>query len=166
MTSHPMRRQDRKILDDGAVDRVIDAAVVCHVGFVDGAEPYVVPLNFGYESADGRRLARFWFHSAREGRKARLVAANARVCVQLEQDLGLIANAAHACSWSQRYRSVMAWGTARPAVDVSEASRGLDVLMRRYSNRSDWTYGEQTLRQTLVWCVDVESITAKQHGGK
>ncbi len=154
------------MLDAQAVAEIIGRVAVCHVGFVDQGEPYVVPLNFGWEPARGSRRARFWFHSARDGRKSNLVSSEQRVCVQLEEDLGLVTHARKACGWSQRYRSVIAWGKARLARDLVEARYGLDLIMRKHSDRGGWTYGPQALERTLVWCVEVEHITAKQHTAK
>jgi nitroimidazol reductase NimA-like FMN-containing flavoprotein (pyridoxamine 5'-phosphate oxidase superfamily) len=166
MSGEPLRRRERAVHDPAAVEAIIRAATVCRVGFVDGDEPYVVPVNLGYEPAAGDAPARFWFHSAPAGRKARLLASGPRVCVQLDEDRGLVTHPDRACAWTQAYRSVMAWGTARPAVDAAEARHGLDVVMRHHAGRGGWSYPDAMLAQTLVWCVEVDRLTAKQHLAK
>ncbi len=157
-----LRRAERAVGEAATIAAVIRAAQVAHVGFVDDGEPYVVPLNFGWESgADA--WGRFWFHSALAGRKAELLAARPLVCVQLEADLRLVAHERDACAWTQAYRSVMAWGRARPAADAEEARHGLDVVMRHHSGRDGWDYPPAMLARTLVWCVEIERLTAKAH---
>jgi len=166
MTDQPLRHSEREVRDPAAIDRIIQVTNVCRVGFVDAGEPYVVPLNFGFAAGSGSAADAFWFHSATSGRKAQLLRAEPRVCVQLEEDLGLVTHAEKACSWTQSYRSVMAWGNARVARDRDEARHGLDVLMRQHADRDGWTYSDAILDHTLVWCVEVDRITAKEHIAK
>jgi nitroimidazol reductase NimA-like FMN-containing flavoprotein (pyridoxamine 5'-phosphate oxidase superfamily) len=166
MTDQPMRRLERAVDAPADIQAIIEAVQVCRVGFVADGEPYVVPLNFGYEPAGDHGPARFWFHSARDGRKARLLADGPRVCVQLEEDRGLVTHPDKACAWTQAFRSVMAWGRARVAIDADEARHGLDVLMRHHAGRDGWTYPDPMLAQTLVWCVEVDRCSAKQHLAK
>ena len=71
-----------------------------------------------------------------------------------------------ACAWTQAYRSVIAWGIARAAVDLAESRHGLDVLMRHHAGRGGWTYPDRMLAGTLVWCVEVARLTAKAHRHK
>jgi uncharacterized protein len=158
-----LRRAERAIDEPAAIAAIIRAAQIAHVGFVEAGEPYVVPLNFGWEPGRGEQPDRFWFHSAPAGRKADLLAAGPRVCVQLEADLHLVEDERRACSWTQAYSSVMAWGRARCARDRAEARHGLDVLMRHHAGRDGWTYSGGMLDRTLVWCVDVDRVTAKAH---
>lgn len=158
-----MRRAERAIVAPDEIAGIIRAATIAHVGFIDDGEPYVVPLNFGWEPGERGRSARFWFHSATGGRKAELLVRRPWVCVQLEADLHLVTDPATACAWTQAYRSVIAWGTARQAADQVESRHGLEVLMRQHAGRDGWTYPDQMLRQTLVWCVEVSHLTAKAH---
>jgi len=45
-----MRRKEKEITDIGEIEGIIKRAGVCRLGLVDGNTPYVIPLNFGYES--------------------------------------------------------------------------------------------------------------------
>ena len=142
---------------------IIAHETTCRVGFVDDGEPYVVPLSFGWEAGGDDEPARFWFHSAVAGRKAGLIAARPRVCVQLDTDNALVTHPTAACAWTLAYRSVMAWGRIRIAADRDEMRRGLDAVMRQHAGRDGWSYPEQMLDKTLVWCVEVDRMTAKAH---
>jgi uncharacterized protein len=158
-----MRRSERAIVAAAEIAGIIRAATIAHVGFVADGEPYVVPLNFGWEPGRAGAPDRFWFHSATAGRKADLLARQPWVCVQLEADLHLVTDLETACAWTQAYRSVIAWGTARAAADPAESRRGLDILMRHHAGRDGWAYPDRMLDQTLVWCVEVARLTAKAH---
>jgi hypothetical protein len=43
-----MRWKDREISDESGIKAIITKAVVCRLGIVNGNNPYVVPLCFGY----------------------------------------------------------------------------------------------------------------------
>ena len=71
-----MRRKDREITDINEIETIIKRATHCQIGLVDNDEPYVVPVNFGYE-----RNA-LYFHGALEGRKVELIQKNNKVCLE------------------------------------------------------------------------------------
>ena len=55
------RSQVRRLPDRGAYDRetihaILDAGLVCHVGFVSEGQPFVIPMNYG-RPPDARELA-------------------------------------------------------------------------------------------------------------
>ena len=59
-----MRRKDREITDRDCIDDIIEACDCCRLGFCDEGEPYIVPLNFGYD-----RNAGCFLFSQCQGRK-------------------------------------------------------------------------------------------------
>ncbi|HXX55979.1 MAG TPA: pyridoxamine 5'-phosphate oxidase family protein, partial [Methanoregula sp.] len=95
-----MLRKDREITDRKEMEAVLQAAPVCRLAMVDGDEPYVVPLCFGYESGS------FFFHSALEGRKIDILRKNPRVCIEADSTGGAIRDG-NPCSWGMRYTSVI-----------------------------------------------------------
>lgn len=66
-----MRRKDREVTDESRIDGIIRRCSCCRLGFSDGGEVYIVPMNFGFVKRDGKRV--FYFHSAKEGRKVELL---------------------------------------------------------------------------------------------
>ncbi|OQX60886.1 MAG: hypothetical protein B5M51_09570 [Anaerolinea sp. 4484_236] len=58
-----MRRSDREITDQAAIEAIIHEAEFCRLALVDGGQPYIIPLSFGY------RDKVLYFHSAVEGEK-------------------------------------------------------------------------------------------------
>ena len=66
----PMRKKNKEITDIDEIEGIIKKATCCRIGLVDGDEPYIVPLNFGYENST------LYFHGASEGRKIDLIKDN------------------------------------------------------------------------------------------
>ncbi|MCU0233757.1 MAG: pyridoxamine 5'-phosphate oxidase family protein [Thermoanaerobaculales bacterium] len=150
-----MRRRDREIGSRAGIDAVIRAADVCRLAFACGGEPYLVPVSFGY---DGQAL---YFHSAPSGRKLEFIAANPRVCFEVEADVTLLRNDNDACSWSFAYSCVIGYGTVVELASARDKARGLDEIMRHYSGRA-WAIPDSQLAATRVWRVEIESLTGKR----
>lgn len=72
-----MRRKDREITDIHTILELVSECKVCRLAMTDGGVPYIVPLNYGYEYADGALT--FYFHSAKEGRKLEILKKNPTV---------------------------------------------------------------------------------------
>jgi nitroimidazol reductase NimA-like FMN-containing flavoprotein (pyridoxamine 5'-phosphate oxidase superfamily) len=149
-----MRQGDREIIDPEELERVILSAEVCRLGMVDGDEPYVVPMNFGY------RPGVLYFHSAREGRKLEVLRRNPRVCFELETDVRLVPGE-KACQWTSHFRSVIGWGKASVITDERGVEEGLQALMDHYSpGRHEFDPGPLGL--TAVIRLDVERMSGKR----
>ena len=146
-----MRRQDLEITEIDQIEGIVSRALRCCIGMVDGAEPYVVPVCFGYE-----RNA-LYFHSALEGRKVDILRRSNRVCFEMDTDLEVV-GAAMGCEWSMKYRSVMGTGTARILETDEEEAHGLELIMRHYAG-DDFHLPERLPANVLVIRVDIDSIS-------
>lgn len=144
----------RKITDIEEIEGIINKATVCHLGLVDGDEPYVVPVSFGYE-----RNA-LYFHGNLTGRKIELIEKNNRVCFAME--IGVeVKKAEAACDWGIKYMSVIGVGRAYILENDEQKSYALDLITTRYAG-SALSFPKSEMDKTLVVRVDVESITGKQ----
>lgn len=149
-----MRRAEKEIRDPSAVEEALLAAEVLHVGMLDGREPYVVPVCFGYEGGA------VYFHSAAGGRKLDAIRASPRVAFEAESGVEVVVRG-DACSCTVKYRSAMGTGTARILTDPEEKRRGLDAIMRHYT-RAPQCYPDDMLARTAVVRIAVESMTGKE----
>jgi nitroimidazol reductase NimA-like FMN-containing flavoprotein (pyridoxamine 5'-phosphate oxidase superfamily) len=149
-----MRRRDKEIEEIKAIHEILEKGLICHLGLCDDAQPYVVPMNYGYR--DGR----LYFHCAREGRKIDILRRNDRVCVVVDTDTRIVKGEAP-CRWTTKYRSVIGIGRARIIEDEKEKRDGLDVIMNQHGGGGDG-YDERSLQQALVIEVVLESMTGKQ----
>ena len=66
-----------------------------------------------------------------------------------------------ACSWSMRYRSVLAFGQVEFIEDYDEKVRVLNVIMRKYAGR-DFTYNAPAVRNVKIWKVAPTQIFGKK----
>jgi uncharacterized protein len=149
-----MRRNDRQITDRATIDDVIRRCRVCRLGFCDHGQPYVVPMNFGY---DGVFL---YFHSAPEGRKVGLLQGNARVCFELDIP-GDVLEGDQACAWGARYESVIGFGACEVLEDVEAKRVALGWIMKQFSNRTDWSFPEQNLNKVMVFRLRIDEVSGK-----
>ena len=151
-----MRKKEKEINDPAEIEQVIKQARVCRIGFVDGSEPYVVPVCFGYEKNA------FYFHCAPEGRKIDLIKKNNQVCVEVEADVEII-NVENPCGWSIKYRSVIGVGRAHILEDEEDKIRGLAVLMQQFGEKEPDMEFEKADRAAVVK-IDIEHIAGKKSG--
>jgi hypothetical protein len=154
-----MRRRDKEVYDRGAIDAIIDEALVCRLGLARADDPYVVPVSFGY---DGRSI---FIHTARAGRKIDFFEANDRVCFELEAKVELSTHDSDACAWTFEFESVIGYGTIREVTEFEDKRHGLLQIMRHYSDRS-WDIPDDATATTRVWRIDIESVTGKRSAEK
>lgn len=153
-----MRKADREINDESELESILRKAIVCRIAFADSNEPYVVPVNFGFE---GRCL---YFHSAPEGRKIDIIRRNNRVCFEVDVDHELVKGKT-ACKWGMRYRSVIGFGRAFLVEDLAGKRRALDVIMLHYSGELH-EYPDDEVEGVAIVRVEIDSMTGKQSGYK
>jgi len=151
-----LRRHEREITDIGEIENIIKKAQVCRLGLVDGDEPYVVPVFFGYEKNA------LYFHCALEGRKVELIKRNNKVCFEIDTDVEILGKE-QACGFTAKYRSVIGVGRAYILDNDNEKIHGLNVLMKQYAE-GDFSFPKEKLDRALVVRIDIESITGKQSG--
>ena len=148
-----MHRNEREITDRKEIDDIIRRCRVCHLAMCVDGQPYIIPLNFGY---DGRFL---YFHTAPEGRKINIIKGNNRVSFEFDI-LHDIVTAEQACKWGAKYESVMGSGTAEIVDDLDAKKEALEWIMRQYGNGT-WDFKEEILKKTLVLRVRILEISGK-----
>ncbi|MCG6918558.1 MAG: pyridoxamine 5'-phosphate oxidase family protein [Deltaproteobacteria bacterium] len=151
-----MRRNDREIVDLALIEDIIRNSLVCRLGMSRNDQPYVVPLCFAY------RDNTLYFHSAREGLKLEILQQNSKVCVEFDIDQEVI-QGDKPCKWSMQYRSVIGFGRASLVEDSEEKKKGLDAIMKQYSDKS-FEYVESAIESICIIKVEIESMTGKKSG--
>jgi uncharacterized protein len=148
-----MRRNDREIKDIKEINGIIRRCRVCRLAMCEDGQPYIVPLNFGY---DGRFL---YFHAAPEGRKIDIIKKNNRVCFEFDI-LHDIVTAQQPCDCGAKYESVIGSGTAEIVDDLEAKKEALEWIMRQYENGT-WDFPEEILKKTLIFRVSILEISGK-----
>ena len=141
-----MRRKDRQVTELSEMLSIVESCDVVRLGLADGDFPYIVPVCFAYEVAEGK-LA-LYFHGAMAGRKYELLRQNPLCSFEMDCDhrLELIPSAGDA---TMRYRSVM--GRARAEfLEGAEKKRAMDLMMARDPLTRDFPYRPAALEHTAV----------------
>lgn len=152
-----MRRKDKEITDRAEIEQIIARAEVCRLGLIDQQQPYIVPLNFGYQDNC------LYFHSAPEGKKIELLRKNQRVCFEIDIDTEIVAGE-RSCSWTTCYRSVIGWGKAEILESVEEKRAGLQIIVNHYSTEPSGAIPAQAISRVTVIKVTIEEISGKKSG--
>lgn len=155
-----MRRKEREVTDAAKITEIINSCDCCRLGFVDGDEAYIVPVNFAMTEESGKRV--FYIHGAAEGRKADLVRKNGRCGFEMDTGHGLMTGD-EACDYSFFYQSVIGQGKIAFVEDTAEKAEALNLIMGKYSKKSDWKFPEIMLKRTGILRLEVTELSCKEH---
>ena len=122
-----LTRREFEVTDINEITEILDKSLVVHIGMIDGDEPYVVPLNYGYTMEAGK-LA-LYVHGAPEGRKIDVMRANPKVFFEMNCDVQPFEGNL-ACQYGTSYACLMGKGSATVLEDIEEKKKGLSVLMK------------------------------------
>ena len=151
-----MRRKDKEISDESGIEAIIEKAMVCRLGMVNGDKPYIVPLSFGY------RDNALYFHGALRGQKIDLIKENSNVCFEFDIAAEALGGE-EACNWSMKFKSVIGFGKAAFIEGLEEKRHALGIIMAQYSEK-EFEFPEKMVNATAVIKVEIERMTGKQSG--
>ncbi len=147
--------------DRATVHAILDAGLLCHVGYVIDAQPYVTPTAYW------RRDDRVYWHGSSASRMLRHLKQGPRVCftVSLMDGLVLARSGFHT---SVNYRSVMAFGNAELVEGEADKLAALEDMMARivpgrWPDLKPPT--QQELKATTVVSLKLAEVAAKVRSG-
>jgi len=149
-------RYDREV-----VYRILDEGLVCHVGFVAGGQPYVIPTGY---ARHGHVL---YLHGSPASRMLRTLEGGAPVCVTVTLLDGLVV-ARSAFHSSMNYRSVVILGTATPVTDPEQKLPAMGALVEHLiPGRWDDVRrpNPKELRATSILALSLDEASAKVRTG-
>lgn len=154
-----MRRKDREITDISEIEKIIKAIKICHLAMVDSFNnPYVVPLNFGYEIKDNELT--LYFHSAKEGKKLDILAQNTNACFELS-GLGDAIITETPCNLGYYFSSVIGYGDVKFIDNVEEKCKALSLIVKHQVDRNH-TFNEKQVSSVCVFKIISTEFTAKR----
>ena len=153
-----MTRRERQITDRDRIIEILNRCLVVHVGLVDGDEPYVVPMNYGY-TMDENGMLTLYLHGATQGRKLDVMRKNPKVFVEMECDVVPFAGDV-ACKYGTSYQSLMGRGRAVILDDPQEKMRALSQIMKTQTG-GDFVFNERLVSVVSLIRVEVTEYTAK-----
>ncbi|MGC1361763.1 MAG: pyridoxamine 5'-phosphate oxidase family protein [Silvibacterium sp.] len=140
---------------------ILDAAFLCHAGFVVDGQPYVIPTGYG-RSGDT-----LYLHGSAASRMLRTLAEGVDVCVTVTVLDGLVL-ARSAFHHSMNYRSVVILGKALPVEGDEEKKAALRVISEQIiAGRWDDVRKPtaQELKATTVLVLPITEASAKVRTG-
>ncbi len=157
--SNGMTRREKQVTDPSEIRYILDQSKVLHLGLVDGDEPYVVPMNYGYTMDENGDLT-LYLHGATQGRKLDLMRKNPKIFFEMECDLEPFAGDV-ACRYGLAYRSLMGRGLAEILEDPQEKMKALSVLMKTQTGM-DFEFNERLVKVVCVIRIRTADYTAKR----
>ncbi len=155
------RLHQRACYDRETVHAILDAGLMCHVGYVIDEQPYVTATAYWREGD------RVYWHGSSASRMLRRVKTGVPVCftVALLDGLVLARSGFHS---SINYRSVMAFGSATPVEDEAEKLAALEAFSERLTP-GRWAELRaptgQEPKATTVLKMTLEEVAAKVRTG-
>lgn len=155
------RLPERAVYDRRAIDEVLDAALVAHLGFVHDEQPFVIP------TLQARVDDCVYVHGSAASRTLRTLATGIRACLTVTLLDGIVL-ARSVFEHSMNYRSVVVLGTATVVDDAEEKLVALEaftekLLPGRWSDARRPTAKE--LKATSVLSLPLDEASAKIRDG-
>jgi len=155
------RHPERGSYDPAIIYPIIDEALICHVGFVQDEQPYVIP------TLHARHGDAILLHGAKGSRLLRHAEAGGDVCITITLLDGIVL-ARSAFSHSVNYRSVVLFGKGHPILDDDTRMQALETFTERLVPgrwRDVRPPSPVELKQTSIVVVAIESASAKVRTG-
>ena len=151
--------QHRILTDRREMEAIIRKCQVCHIAMVDPeGMPYVLPFNFGYDEGI------VYFHSARTGKKITILKDNPNVCVEFSTDYLLRSqNEKVGCSYTMKYRSVLAYGKVEFIAEPDQKTRIMNLVMNHYVT-GEFIYNPPSMNEVSCWIVRIDKLEGKING--
>jgi len=151
----------RGVYDRETIYAILDEALICHVGFVDDGQPFVIP------TIHARRGDHLILHGSHGSRMLNVLAAGAPACITVTLLDGLVL-ARSVFHHSMNYRSVVLLGQATEITDREAKLDALHVLVERIV-RGRWAEArppsDGELDGTMVVSFPLNEMSAKIRTG-
>lgn len=156
-----VRGHKRASYDRATVHRIIDEAIICHVGTVLDGRPVMIP------TAHWRVGEQFYIHGATKNRVLAAIADGAEACICITHLDGLVM-ARSAFHHSANYRSVVMYGKGRvlndPALKMEQSALFIEKLAKgRWDQIRQPNI--QELKATLFLEFDMAEVSTKIRSG-
>lgn len=156
-----LRLAKRALYDEDEVYGIVDAAMICHVGYEIDGQPYAMPTLV---ARDGHTLL---LHGASKSRTILHAGAGHPICVTVTHTDGIVL-ARSTFNHSINYRSAMIYGAGRLVTDRDEKMDALyrfteKLLPGRWDDVRPMN--EQEIKATGVVAMEIESASAKVRSG-
>ena len=155
------RHPERGAYDRETIDRILDEALICHIGFIADGLPWVMPTMYA------RQGDLLYVHGSPVSRMLRATDAGADVCITVTLLDGLVL-ARSVFNHSMNYRSVVVIGKSEEVTDTAQkmvAFKALvdHVIPGRWEDSRHPT--DKELRATMVLQLPIDEASCKLRAG-
>jgi nitroimidazol reductase NimA-like FMN-containing flavoprotein (pyridoxamine 5'-phosphate oxidase superfamily) len=155
------RLPERATYDKQAIYKILDEALICHIGIAVDDQPFVLPI------IHARRGDTLLLHGATSSRLLKHIQSGKPICVETTLLDGLVV-ARGVFHNSMNYRSVVLFGVGRLLEDPAEKYAALQALTERVLP-GRWEDARlpnrKELKATSIVELPIESATAKMRTG-
>jgi hypothetical protein len=155
------RAAKRAHYDFDTIAQILDEGLICHVGFVQDNQPFVIPTAYG------RVGDLLYIHGAAASRMLNSLLTGIEVCLTVTLLDGLVL-ARSAYHHSMNYRSVVLFGTAQNVSDPAEKNLALKAFTEHVM-RGQWDVVRSPtaaeLAATTVLSLPIAEASAKIRTG-
>ena len=155
------RAPTRAVYDRATVDAILDAGLLCHVGYVIDGAPYVTA------TCHWRKGDRVYWHGAAASRMLRMVTSGVPVCFTVSHLDGIVL-ARSGFHHSVNYRGVTLFGEAVKIEDEGEKLAALKDLSDRLTP-GRWEelrpVNDQEMKGTTICALEIDEGSAKVRAG-
>lgn len=155
------RLPKRGVYDKAQVNAILDEGYLCHAGFVEDGQPFVIPTLYV------RAGEKIYFHGSAASRMLRSLGDGVQVALTVTLVDGFVL-ARSAFHHSMNYRSVVVLGKARLVTDAAEKREALRLFTNhmvpgRWDEVRQPT--DQELKATSVLALELNEVSAKVRTG-
>ena len=164
MNNIPLRRKDRKMPDDEAIELLKTAPYVFLSTTDPDGTPYCVPINIVMTDDETA-----YIHGMPVGRKIDNLQVNPNICLTYASSEGTIASDKTKEGFILAFKSVVAFGTAAPVTDMEEKEMMLTKLCEQHLRQDLDAYShieasvKRSAKITTVYKIHIASICGKQN---
>lgn len=152
-----MTRKEREVTDMNEIIKILDKCKILRLGLVDGDEPYIVPMNYGYTMEDGELT--LYLHCAPVGRKLDIIRVNPKVFFEMDCDV-IPLEGKMPCQYGTAYSSLMGSGRAEIVEDTERKKEMLSLFMKTQTGK-DFEFTDKLVTIVSIIKIKVLDYTAK-----
>lgn len=153
-----MRREKYEIKDEKRLSEILKKCQVMRLAVNDeNGYPYIVPVNYGFEFAEG--VWNIYIHGADAGTKKELIMKDTKVGFEMDINENVVINDEISCDSYMCYESVCGTGNA-VFLENDEKVKALTAIMNHYTG-APVHFDKKTIDKTMVIKIQVSKITGK-----
>ncbi len=152
-----LTRRELEITEPSRIIDILDKCKILHLAMIDGDEPYVIAMNYGYTMDDDKLT--LYIHGATAGRKLDILSVNPKVCFEMDCDI-IPFDGKVPCQYGIAYESMIGKGTAEIVEDVEGKKEALALLMKTQTGK-DFELTDRLVSAVSIIKIEVSEYTAK-----